>query len=351
MRRIHLAFPLLLFLGCLHSPQALEEPGTDTQDFINVFEAYEERCPYFTHKDMDWKEIGEIYYPLAALCETQDELRGVIAEMLVELQDPAIYLYKTNEFGEIVETAYPYIQEHETNVDMDVLVEQYLEPNGWAGWEEGYSHGFGWCDPAILPYAFLDSIVGYDFLPEPNSLDPFIAECIELDVPAIILDIRMNPYVTSSSESGHQLMGRFAAKSYPGAIYRSRSGPEYNQYTDIRPAVYPAGPLQYTGTVILLVGENCNQDSESMTANFINFPNVVLVGDTTRGSVSSMSYVSIADDWYCKVVCTTTLTYDKFWIEGAGIPPDIYVEATDADFAAGVDPVMDYAMAMLEDYR
>lgn len=351
MKRIYFAFPALVFLGCLHSPQAIEEPGTDIEGFIMFFEDYEELCPYFAHKDLNWKEMGEVYYPLAARCETQDELLEVITEMLTELQDSAIYLYKTDEYGEIEETVYPYIRDYETNYDMSVLVEQYLELNGWAGWNEGYSHGFGWCDPAILPYAFLDSIVGYDFLPAPNSLDPFIAECIELDVTAIILDIRMNPHTTVLSGGGHQLMGRFAAKSYPGAIYRSRSGPEYNQYTDIRPAVYPAGPLQYTGTVILLLGENCNRDSESMTANFINFPNVVLVGDTTRGSVSRMSDVTIADDWHCKVVCTTTLTYDKFWIEGAGIPPDIYVEATEADFAAGVDPVLDYAIEMLEEYK
>ncbi|MCK5035119.1 MAG: hypothetical protein KAS73_04430, partial [Candidatus Sabulitectum sp.] len=122
-----------------------------------------------------------------------------------------------------------------------------------------------------------------------------------------------------------------------------------DQYWDDRPAVFPAGSQQYTGTVFLLVGENCNDKSENMTANFMNFPNVVLVGDTTRGSVSYVSLKSITENWKCAVVKETILTNGKHWIEGAGIPPDVFVEVTEADFAAGVDPVLDLAIEMLEE--
>ena len=350
MKRVFFTLPVLVFVSCLHNPQTVEQPGTDIEGFIAVWEAYEVYCPYFAHKDMDWKEIGESYFAMASDCETQDELREVIIEMMAEIEDPAIYLFKRDEYWEIIETIYPYTSEYEANYDMDVLVENYLEPNGWAGWEDGYYRGFGWCDPAVFPYVFFNTITDSLSTKTFDSLDVFIADCIELEVPAIILDVRMNPHGSYDiyGSCGHGLMGRFAAKAYPGAIYRSRSGPEYDQYCDVRPAVYPAGPAQYTGTVILLVGENCSDKSENITANFINFPNVVLVGDTTRGSVSRLASREISDDWFCKVTYQTILTYDKDWIEGAGIPPDIYVEATEADFAAGIDPVLDYAIGMLD---
>ena len=353
MRRICFALPALVFLGCLHSPQAVDEPGTDLQGFIAVYEAYEEYCPYFAHKGLDWKGMAAIYYPMAVQCETEEELIAVIVEMLAEIQDTAISLYERNSFGEVIQLVYPFTAEYDANYDMDVLIEQYLEPNGWAGWEEGYSEGFGWCDPALLPYFFLDTIPGGYHPSAFDSLDVFIAECIELDVPAVIIDIRMNPggNLDNGYTCGRILMGRFAEKSYPGAIYRSRSGPEYDQYGDIRPVIYPSGSAQYTGTVLLLVGENCSDRSENMTANFINFPNVILLGDTTRGSVSKLTDCTISDDWYCWVPTGTILTYDQHWIEGAGIPPDVYVEATEADFAAGVDPVLDYAIELLEGYR
>ncbi len=351
MRRIYLTFPLLIFLGCLHSPQAVEDPVLDMQGFVDVFERYEADCPYFAHKEIDWKELAAIYYPIVSQCETEDEYIEVIIEMLAELQDAAIYFRKYDELGELVETVYPYIQEYDVNYDMDVLVEHYLEPNGWAGWEDGYCEGFGWCDPSVLPYVFLDTIPDLLYPQALDSLDAFVAECIELAVPGVIIDVRMNPYGVGTHFCGHGLMGRFTDHSRAVAIYRSRSGPEYDQYWDDRPAVFPGGSQQYTGTVFLLVGENCNNKSENMTANFMNFPNVVLVGDTTRGSVSTLSTVNITDNWQCKVVTETILTNGKHWIEGAGIPPDVFVEATEGDFAAGVDPVLDHAIEMLEEIR
>jgi C-terminal processing protease CtpA/Prc len=43
----------------------------------------------------------------------------------------------------------------------------------------------------------------------------------------------------------------------------------------------------------------------------------------------------------------TILRPDLTYIEDAGIPPDVYVEATEADFAGGIDPVLEYAFEEL----
>ncbi len=346
---------VLVFAGCLHSPQAIEEPGEFSGSFIDLFEAYEIGCPYFVHKGIDWKEFGDLYYPQAVECTTGDQLIEVITDMLAELQDPVIAIRVFGDKSELFEIIHPYTREYESNYDMDVLVEHYLEPNGWAGWENGYAQGFGWCDPADLPYFFLDTLPSLGHTEAAvNSLDTFVASCIKLDVPAIIIDVRMNPSAYKENgfgSTGISLMGRFTDKSRPGAIYRSRNGLDYDMYADRRPAVYSAGSQQYTGTVIVLVGEKCIQYTENMLANFINFPNVVLVGDTTGGSVSMVGdAVRITQHCSCTVISKTILTKDKFWIEGAGLPPDIYVEATEADFAAGVDPVLNYAIEMLDGY-
>ncbi len=347
----------LVFTACLHTPYAVEEPSTDLGEFIEFFEYYQTNCPYFAYKGINWVEIVEDHYTEATLCENEDELAAVMGDMLANLQDPAIRLDKFVFIDEVlvhVDSILPYIREFNVNYSMDVLEEVYLERYGWAGWEDGYRLGFGWCDPENLPYMFLDRIPVSGDLPElqevMDSLDAFVAECIELDLPAVIIDIRMNPYGNIDHQTGacgHEFMGRFAAKSYPGAIYRRRSGPEYHQYYDNRPAVFPTGPDQFTGTVILLVGENTIQRAENMTAAFINFPNVVLVGETTGGNVSWLRSLSLGH-WNIRAVQGTVLTYDKVWIEGNGIPADHVVEATEADFAAGIDPVLDYAIEMLD---
>jgi len=344
-KRILLTF-LLVFTSCWHNPQAAEEPNLDLDGFISFFELYEAYCPYFAHKEIDWKaDIGE-YNQEVFDCTSEDELVAIVVEMLANIQDTAIYLQRL-ENDEVVDTIYPYSKDYEVNYNMNVLVENYLEPNGWLGWEEGYSEGLGWCNPEQFPYIFLDTIA--KTADSFSQLDAFIAECNDLELPAVIVDLRMNPhgYYGEYHAVGRQFIGRFAEKVYPGAIYRSRSGSEYDQYADLRPSVKVMGPEQYTGQVIVLVGENCSNMTENMLANFRNFPNVVILGDTTRGNVSYMQTSQLTTNWRFSIVTETILTYQHHWIEGNGIYPDIAVEATEADFAAGVDPVLDYAIEML----
>ena len=354
MMRNYFYFLLLVFLGCMHSPQAFQENSPDIEGFTTIFERYEEHCPYFAYKELDWKSIGEEYFILADNCRSEDAMAEVVAEMVSLLEDPTIVLTFRDPITGEDDSIIPFSQEYFSNYNMEVLVNNYLLPNGWPGWEEGYLEGFGWCPPENLPYIFLDYIPTDSTLFALAALDSFVVECNSLELPAIIVDIRMNPQsvlLEYTDACGHLFMGRFGAKSYPGAIYRSRSGPGYEQYYDVRPAVFPAGEEQFTGTVIVLIGENCIQDSENMTANFINFPNVVLVGDTTGGSVSFATHgYDVSEGWRCNYVDKTILTYDSHWIEGAGIYPDIVVEATEADFAAGIDPVLDYAIEILDSY-
>ncbi len=344
---------ILVFFGCMHSPQELPENSPDIEGFTAIFEKYEEFCPYFVHKDLDWASIGEEYFTLANNCQTEDAMAEVVAEMVSLLEDPTIRLTFYDPITFEYYVIFPFSQGYFSNYNMDVLVNNYLLPHGWAGWEEGYVEDFGWCPPEILPYIFLNEFPDSGTPSALNSLDSFVTKCNSLELPAVIIDIRMNPegLLESTGACAHSFMGRFAAKSYPGAIYRSRSGPEYDQYVDARPAVFKAGEEQFTGTVILLIGENCIQDSENMTANFINFPNVVLVGDTTGGSVSfAKAGTAISERWSCGYVNKTILTYNSHWIEGNGIYPDIVVETSPADLAAGIDPVLDYAIEMLDSF-
>lgn len=349
-KRILLAF-LLVFSSCWHNPQAAEEPNLDLEGFINFFEFYEAYCPYFDHKEIDWRTLADGYKEEVFNCTTEEELVAIVVEMLTNLQDTAIYLQRL-ENGQVAETIYPYSQGYEANYDMNVLIEEYLEPRGWLGWEEGYSDGFGWCNPGEFPYIFLDSIASDSHPYALSELDAFVAECIELELPAVIVDLRMNPkgYFDDYNTIGHLFMGRFANKTHAGAIYRSRLGPEYDQYWDIRPAVFKAGVQQFTGDVIVLVGEECRYKAENMIANFRNFPNAVILGDTTRGNVSLLYTAELTENWRFSYVRETILTYQHHWIEGSGIYPDILVNATEADFAAGVDPVLDYAIEILESY-
>lgn len=335
---------LLVSVGCLHDPQAPESTGPDLAGFIELWENYEELYPLFVYKGVDWVQVMQEYYLQAAECSTDEELLEVTVAMMEELQDPYIYLC-SSETQDTIMTCQP---EYDPNVDMDVLLNNYLIPNGF----QGYQEGMGWCDPAVLPYAYFDTLLSENDTLGVAALDSFVSACNALELPSLILDVRMNPSGMRAEYHSfdHTVPSRFTSKARVCAWYRTRAGAEYDQYHDWHPWITPDGPAQFTGTVYLLAGGGCDQAAEDLAANLERFPNVVIVGDTTSGQVSEVSfsnYLGIEGNWKISGVESTILTYDKSWVEGNGVPPDVYVEATPGDFAAGVDPVLEYAIQQL----
>ena len=340
-----LAVILALSSSCLHEPMAPPVPNCDMGPFIIVWETLEEHYPLFQRKDLNWVEMAEIYYSQAAQCTTEDELYQVIFNMMAEIEDPALALVPAE--GDIL---FPYTRDYESNVDMDVLVNNYLQPRGY----EGVVKGFGRCDPEVFPYAYFESFPdAWTDTMGMHALDSFIVECVELDVPAIILDIRMNPqYSNSGGYMGysHLVMSRFVSKAKVSAVYRFRCGPRYDMLTDFHPWIQPGGSHQYDGTVYLLTGGACTHGAEDMAVNLGYFDNFVLIGDTTAGDITFTGSRVLDEDnnWFVRWGKATVLTHDFEWVQEEGIPPDVYVEATPGDFAAGVDPVMEYAIQLLD---
>lgn len=346
MKTVHvmLATIVLVFSGCLLEPEETVSQGkVDIESFSVLWEEYERNYPLFIEKNINWVEVAREYYPMALEVETIDELALLVLDMLAILEDPAIYVELPG--GERV---YSFEKEYESNVDIDVLMDNYLIPNGYAG----YVGGFGWCDPSILPYAFFDTFPGSSDGMAAHAFDQFIGECVSNEVSGIILDIRMNPLGHRVDyRYDHYVMSRFLEHMHIGAVYRYRIGPEYSMLSDYHPAIYPAGPNRYYGPVYLLIGGECILGSEDMAANMAYFPNCTVVGDTTGGTCFTGWKLHLSEDpttWGAFSVRGTLLTHDFKYIEGNGVPPGIVVESTEADFAAGIDPVLEYAMGLLD---
>ena len=344
-----LLFFYIMSCSCLHDPQGISpQPELDLSGFAMVWDSYELNYPLFQLKGIDWMEICGEYYPQAVGCETQEDLRVIITQMLGELEDPSLILLSFD----LQDTIRTYERECYTNVDPEVLMENYLEPNGY----QGYVQGFGWCDPQILPYAFFDTLPTFESELAVAALDTFVSRCIQLQVPGIILDVRMNPSGTRADfhSFDRTAMSRFTSKPIVCAWYRVRVGPVYDQYHDFHPWIVPQGAAQYSGTVYLLAGGGCTQAAEDFVLNMEHFSNVVVVGDTTAGIVTetgALIPLGMEGGWMASSAVSTILTYEKEWVENAGFPPDLFVDATPEDFSSGVDPVLEHAMELLLQYR
>lgn len=55
----------------------------------------------------------------------------------------------------------------------------------------------------------------------------------------------------------------------------------------------------------------------------------------------------VTNCWYVTCPSRTILRPDSSVIEGVGIVPDVVVETTEADFASGIDPILESAFESL----
>jgi C-terminal processing protease CtpA/Prc len=97
--------------------------------------------------------------------------------------------------------------------------------------------------------------------------------------------------------------------------------------------------------VLLLLGAGSLSSSEDFASAMRELPHVSLVGDASGGASANPATRALAGGWSYTVSRWWFQTADGLTVEGAGIPPHVAVAAGLADFAAGRDPVLDYAEA------
>jgi len=342
----------ILFTGCLHSPVAPRESSDFIEDFEEIWFSYQWEYPLFMYREINWLEVGNEYYYLVNQCTTREDFYLLLEDLLGMFQDSAIcfetYEEDPSNPGDIAPPeswVYPWQKEYTSNVDYDVLVDNYLQQYGL----QVCTLGVACCDPELLPYLMIDHLpADYQGSEAMQFVDSFISLCNSLGTPAIILDLRVQNQRGTMSNS---LPGRFTESTYTSVILRSRAGPDYWNYYDVVQAVKRSGPEQFTGTVYVLMGEqNCGA-AEILCAELSYNPKVVLVGDQTMGSVSIYGGITTTSNIHVRVPQKTVLMRDGTWLEGVGVPVDVYVETTPGDFTSGVDPILEYAIEQLEQYR
>jgi len=88
--------------------------------------------------------------------------------------------------------------------------------------------------------------------------------------------------------------------------------------------------------------------SEVFVCEMAELPHVTIMGGSTLGAADwPVAYWELPDNWYVACPSRTVLRPDSSVIEGAGIAPDVFVEATVADFESGVDPILESAFESL----
>ena len=331
---LSLAGIVVFCCGCFHSPVEPIKVSENYTLFSQVWELYEHEYPEFPIKNVDWKDAFHTYSAIAEeAISYEDIVIKAILPMLSELRDRHVFMYRPS--GSPCFPQWPHPPPY-CNYDLSVLYSNYLEPAGFSG----ISDNVGFCDPELLPYLIID------VWEEDCNIESAI-EYIELceGLPAIIIDVRMNP--GGNSWIGRDLAGCFTNSTQLALFSRKRNGPGYDD-VDYRPYfTFPDHYTYFDGEVYLLVGDQCASATETFTLFMNCLENVTVIGDTTNGAAAFCLTMELEGGWKIRAPGWSLRTLDKEPVEWFGIPPDIYVEATEEDFTQGIDPVLEYAIDLV----
>jgi len=323
---------VLTVQGCnLFEPADLGTHDDYSAEFELVWQTFDRHYAGFIFTDADWSAAHEYYSALVDTVTSQDGLAAILADMLSLLQDPSIYLQSPE--GAIT---FPFPLEIEPNCDEGVLM-GYLE-----------QAGLHWFIPDVWGYAvFQDSIPYVVILAWTGGMYPQdLSDLLDdyPDAPALIIDERLAP---GGNQLGmRQIAMRFNDRKRVGFYTVGRNGPGHGDLCDPIPYYVYGMSGYFDKPVAVIIGEADKGTSQRFAAMCGEIPSVTLIGDTTWAYADFFSSLqALPGGWsYSLPDSTVVLADSSTWLNGLGVAPDIYVEATEEDFAQGVDPVLEYAV-------
>jgi hypothetical protein len=330
-------FILLLVLlgwGCGGGSSPAPSPPSSSyaDQFDFLWQRFDQTYSYFVYKNIDWQGLRNTYRPLAIQANSQSEFVQVLGQMLSNLHD--LHVNLISPAGTYIPT---FTDTDFVNFSSSVW-QQYLQTKGTniqqhALFTTGQLGGVAYI--AIRSWAPSSSTETADL---DTALEQF------RNAPGIIIDVRMNP--GGDSATAGNFAGRFADQTRTVGFVQFRDGPAHSDFGPLQTRqVIPRGPWQLTGPVLLLIGRGCFSSNEDFISQMRELPNVTVVGDTSGGHSGDPVASNLSDGWQFTVSTWIDYTAEMQIIEDRGIDPAIFIPTTAADFQAGRDPVLDFAIS------
>lgn len=329
----------LILSSCIDDPPTHPEIN-DYESYVElVWELYDQRYVSFDMKNVDWNAVHDEYSRLVEDVDSFDELKDLIIEMVGKLEDKNAFL---NDWYSGAETSYfpTYSPEIEINCDDSVLME-LLETWDFQ-WDSPLNFMWGHCVIDTIPYF---AIKHFDYFFTFQGFSDSVNKYLE--APGMIIDIRMSDGI--SLVPSKQIPSIFADQDRTIFLTQHRTGPAHSDLSKLN--IHTVSPLAwaYTKPVVILAGEQVTGSPEAFASVMGDMSHVTIIGDTTGGGGNipgffNQIYWPLWYDWTITCPLARVLTADTVLIEKNGILPDIYVQTTPADFLAGHDPVLEYAI-------
>lgn len=311
------------------------EPGTDP---VSIFEqfwgTYDTDYALFDERGVDWDEIYATYRPMVSDQTTDEELYTILKEMLSGFNDSHI---KFTVPGKQIYTPNLYYGNHMEDelFDIEVVRDNYFTQNA-------IEYDGGWVVTSWIgdvAYMWFKG-VGSGFLEFNTMLDGFS------DASSLIIDLRHNgggDLTFALSE-----IGRLTDEKRLTHRSQTKNGPGRNDFDEwFEWHLTPAGEY-FDKPLVLLTDRYTVSAGERATMALKTLPNLMHMGDTTNGSLSTMIGKELSNGWYF-TICPQNIEFvDGKSYEGIGLIPDRIVENSLEEMSAGKDSQLEAALTYLQ---
>lgn len=322
----------LLTAGC-HS--IADYDNTAAGNFDLLWRLFDEHYCFFAERGVDWDSVYRAYAPRAANAENQEQLFDVCASMADELRDGHVNVsswFNTSYYKK-------WWSDYPQNYDARVVEQYYLH--------------FNYRQLGPVTYGILEQNVGYMHISTFSSgigasnMDAILNWCATCS--GMIIDVRNNggggldnveTYVAPFLK-GRTLVGYMQHKTGPG--HDDFSGP-YAYYYD-QPG---AGHFLWGKPVIVLTNRSTFSAANNYVSIMACLDGVRIVGATTGGgSGMPMSY-ELPCGWGVRMSAAPIRdARGRLTDQGVEPSPGCAVNISPDDTAAGRDPIIDRAVALL----
>jgi CubicO group peptidase (beta-lactamase class C family) len=328
----------------LQPPPALKTTGLSPPE--TVFEAfwatYNEGYALFGVKHIDWDAVYRVYRQRVSASTTDEELWSLLGHVVTLMNDVHVTLTdpkadrRVRSGGRSIGTG-PF---ENGEFSLDVIAKAYAV-SGLRSDADGALH-YGWL-PGEIGYLHIGRFRDPDA--SARATDKALAALG--GAKGLVLDVRHNG--GGDDRAGQVIASRFVTSSRPYmTVAMRRAGHVPVDFLDpVEWRLAPAGPVQFTGPIVLLVNSRSISAAENFALALRAVPHAVLVGETTAGAMADVVTQRLPNGWLVTVPLNVFRdVHGQSW-EGIGITPDLWVRNDRAEVASGTDRALQVALDFL----
>ncbi|WPP48129.1 S41 family peptidase [Catalinimonas niigatensis] len=334
---------ILISFFCSSCEEVLinEEHEDNAVDVFNsLWTTVDENYTFFDYKNIDWDEVYAANRPRVENGMRRDSLFNVLADMLFELRDGHVNL----QAGFDLSRNWQWYLDYPQNFDYSIIERNYLKDDYEISGPfrnriiDSIGYVYYPSFESDVSESLVDYIIGKYSSRVVNNRDTII-------VKGLVIDVRNNGGGKISNVE--KIVGRFADEKKKVHYWQYKNGPEHNNFTERIPKyVEPEGEYQYQAPVVILTNRSCYSATNFFVQIMKNFPNVLVIGDSTGGGGGLPVNRELPNGWRYRFSSTVTTTVSGENIED-GVAPDIKVDMREEDMQEGRDTILERAFEII----